>query len=404
MTLPEQVQPEPKQALIIGGGPAGLMAAQALAQAGLRVVVADAMPTVGRKFLMAGRSGLNLTKDEDFDLFMSRFEEQAPWLSPMIRDFDGTAVQDWARDLGQEVFTGSSGRVFPKAMKASPLLRSWLRRLGDAGVQIQTRWKWIGWQGDAFVFDTPDGRQQISPDVVVLALGGASWSRLGSDGSWADLLKPRGVVIQNFAAANAGLSVDWSPHMHRHFASPVKGVALQAGNSRSRGEFVVSKRGLEGGGIYSLSKTVRAGATVTLDLMPDWPLERVAQALGKPRGKVTWPNYLRRTLRLNPAKIALLMEFGGPLSENENLPATIKNLPVHHSGLRPIDEAISVAGGVARASVTDSLMLKDIPGVFVAGEMLDWEAPTGGYLISACLATGRWAGKSAAEWVNNGGA
>ncbi|MBV1868530.1 MAG: TIGR03862 family flavoprotein [Marinosulfonomonas sp.] len=401
MANPEPDRPEPKQALIIGGGPAGLMAAEMLTQAGLRVVVADAMPTVGRKFLMAGRSGLNLTKDEDFDLFMSRYEEQAPWLLPMIRGFDGTAVQDWAHDLGQEVFTGSSGRVFPKAMKASPLLRSWLRRLGDAGVQFQTRWKWLGWQGDAVVFDTPNGQKQMTPDVTILALGGASWSRLGSDGKWVDQLKPRGVELTKFAPANAGLSVNWSPHMHRYFASPVKGVALQAGNCRTRGEFVISNRGLEGGGIYALSKAVREGATVSVDLMPDWPLDRVAQALGKPRGKLTWPNYLRRVLRLNPVKIALLMEFGGPLNENENLPATIKNLPIRHSGLRPIDEAISVAGGVAEAAVTDGLMLKEIPGVFVAGEMLDWEAPTGGYLISACLATGRWAGKSAAEWIAN---
>jgi len=404
MTLAEPDRPEPKRALIIGGGPAGLMAAQSLANAGLGVVVADAMPTFGRKFLMAGRSGLNLTKDEDFDLFMSRFDEQAPWLLPMIRAFDPVAVQNWARDLGQEVFTGSSGRVFPKAMKASPLLRSWLSRLGSAGVQFHTGWKWLGWQGDTFVFDTPEGQQQIAADVTVLALGGASWSRLGSDGSWAELLKTRGVPVQGFAPANAGLDVDWSPHMHRHFASPVKGTALLAGNDRSRGEFVVSKRGLEGGGIYSLSKAVRDGAAVTLDLMPDWPSDRVAQALSKPRGKLTWPNYLRRALRLNPVKIALLMEFGGPLSANENLPATIKNLPIRHSGLRPIDEAISVAGGVAKTAVTGGLMLKEIPGVFVAGEMLDWEAPTGGYLISASLATGRWAGEFAADWIKNSNA
>ncbi len=392
------------QAVVIGAGPAGLMAAQELASAGHSVLVAEAKPSVARKFLMAGKSGLNLTKDEPFREFINAYDEAADWLSPMINEFDAQAVQDWARDLGQELFTGSTGRVFPTVMKASPLLREWLARLGQAGVVIQTRWRWTGWQDDVLTFDTPDGQKLLNPDAMVLALGGASWARLGSDGAWAPLLVEKGVSLADFAPANAGLLVDWSEHMRPLFGEPIKGVALQAGTKRTRGEAVISARGLEGGGIYSICKAVREGAALTIDLMPDLSSEDLLGRLNKPRGKTSLSNHLRKLLSLGPVRTALLMEFGRPLpNEPGALSNLIKSLPVNHAGLRPMDEAISTAGGVRQSAVDEGLMLKALPGVFCAGEMLDWEAPTGGYLLTACFATGRWAGRSAAEWLRQTG-
>ncbi|MCG6904274.1 MAG: TIGR03862 family flavoprotein [Rhodobacter sp.] len=379
-------------ALVIGAGPAGLMAAAQLALPGIGVMVAEAKPSVGRKFLMAGKSGLNLTMDEPQDAFLRHFPAE---LHPMLRAFGPGDVQTWARDLGQEVFTGSSGRVFPKAMKASPLLRAWMGQLAAQGVTVRTRWRWTGWQGDALTFDTVDGPQALTPKVTVLALGGASWARLGSDGAWAPLLAARGVGTSPFLAANAGLRVDWSDHMRRHFGMPVKGAMLRAGKTTSRGEFVISERGLEGGGIYAISRAVRDGADLFVDLLPDRTPDQVAKRLAGPRGKATLANHLRTTLRLGPAQIALLMEFARPLPAGGTLARLIKALPLRHAGPRPLDEAISTAGGVRWDCVDQALMLRDVPGVFVAGEMLDWEAPTGGYLLSGCLATGRWAGLAA---------
>ncbi len=388
-----------KHAVVIGAGPAGLMAAETMAAAGLQVTVCDAKPSVGRKFLMAGKSGLNLTKQEESGAFLDAYAEAVPALRPMIDAFDADAVQDWARGLGQEVFTGSTGRVFPKAMKASPLLRAWLMRLSEAGVQINTRWQWQGWDGAALKFDTVDGVQTLSPDVTVLALGGASWARLGSTGAWADLLLEKGVTLAGFAGANAGIKVEWSDYMARHFGVPLKGVAWTAGPYTSRGEATLSARGLEGGGIYTVSRGVREGHPLMLDMLPDQTVPEVTARLSKPRGKASFANHLRKTLGLSAAQIALMQEMARPLPDGLRATARLlKNLPIRHAGLRPIDEAISTAGGIPFEQMDAGLMLNALPGVFAAGEMLDWEAPTGGYLISACLATGHWAGTHAAQW------
>jgi len=385
-------------ALVIGAGPAGLMAAQELAGAGRRVLVLDAKPSVGRKLLMAGKSGLNLTKDEPFDAFLANYGKDAGHLRDILCDFDNSAVQNWARDLGQPVFTGSTGRVFPKTMKSSPLLRAWMGQLAELGVEVRTRWHWRGWQSGAFAFDTPAGSQTLTPKVTVLALGGASWPRLGATGFWAPWLAERGVQITPFAPANAGLLINWSSHMQRHFGSPVKSVALSAGDAKSRGEFVISRSGLEGGGVYTVSAAVRDGAALKLDLLPDHSKARITQKLTQKLRKTTLANHLRKSLRLDPAKQALLMEFGRPLPTGAALATLIKSLPVKTSGPAPIERAISTAGGVAWQALDATLMLQKLPGVFAAGEMLNWEAPTGGYLLTACLATGKWAGKHAGNW------
>lgn len=376
-------------ALVIGAGPAGLMAAEMLAAAGRKVVICEAKPSAGRKFLMAGKSGLNVTKDEPTDAFARAYD--AGWLSPMLSDFGPAQVQDWCRALGQEVFTGTSGRVFPVSMKGSPLLRAWLTRLGGAGVELRLRWRWTGFVGDAWRFYTPDGPMTLSPRVVVLALGGASWARLGSDAAWVPWLQERGVEIAPFKPANMGFSVNWSPHMAKHFGQPVKGVALIAGARRERGEFVLSQRGVEGGGIYAISRDLRDGAPLRLDLMPDVAEAEVVSRLNRMKPSETLANRLRK-LGLPPVSIALVMEFGRTLPLLE----AIKALPIPLTGPRPLDEAISSAGGITRAALSDELELRALPGVFACGEMLDWEAPTGGYLLTACWATGRWAGRAAA--------
>ncbi len=385
------------QALVIGGGPAGLMAAEALVAAGHAVIVAEAMPTTGRKFLMAGKSGLNITKSESEALFRGAFGRAPEALLRALDRFGPDAVEDWARKLGQEVFTGSTGRVFPVAMKASPLLRAWLARLEDSGVDLRVRWRWTGWEADAARFDTPDGPQFLRPDVTVLALGGASWSRLGSDGAWAALLPGQ---TAPFRPANMGFGVAWSDFMARHFGAPVKSVALIAGNRRVRGEFVITKRGVEGGGVYAVSADLRDGATLALDLLPDLDTDEVAARLSRPRGKTSLSNHLRKVLKLDPVRLALLQELGRPLPETAAAQAALlKALPVPLVGPHPVDEAISTAGGLRLDALDDSFMLRARPGVFAAGEMLDWEAPTGGYLLTACFATGRTAGVAAAQWL-----
>ncbi|WP_298295093.1 TIGR03862 family flavoprotein [uncultured Litoreibacter sp.] len=387
-------------ALVIGAGPAGLMAAEVLAKAGLSVTMADQKPSVARKFLMAGKSGLNLTKNEKDAAFLAAYGDSANWLAPMIAQFGVAEVMAWTEDLDQQIFTGSTGRVFPKAMKASPLLRAWLQRLDGLGVDRKLRWRWTGFRDDSAAFDTPEGPQSVAADVVVLALGGASWSKLGSDGAWSDAMKGEGVDLVDFAPSNSGVSVGWSDHMQRHLGSPVKNIELRAGTLRSRGEIVLSKTGIEGGGIYALSAALRDGAALSMDLMPDLSEAAVAGRLAKPRGKMSVGTYLRKALKLDPAKIGLLNEFSRPFpAQAAEFAGVIKALPIATHGLRPIDEAISTTGGIARSAVDGKLMLKAKPGVFVAGEMLDWDAPTGGYLITACLATGAWAGQAAADYA-----
>ncbi len=379
--------------LVIGAGPAGLMAAEALASAGRRVVICEGKPSPARKFLMAGKSGLNLTRDEPLRAFLGHYD--ADWLRPMLEAFGPAEVMDWARGLGQEVFTGSSGRVFPVVMKASPLLRAWLARLGQAGVELRTRWRWAGFEDAGFAFDTPAGRQVLRPAVTVLALGGASWPRLGSDAVWVPWLAARGVGVAPFRPANMALGVDWSAPMERFFGQPVKGAALIAGDRVERGEFVISARGIEGGGVYAVSRAVREGAELRLDLVPGRSPVEVAGRLAKGPGKETVANWLRKALKLDPVRIALLQEWGRPLPKGDALARLVKALPVRHAGPRPLGEAISSAGGIARESLTEGLELTALPGVFAVGEMLDWEAPTGGYLLTACLATGLWAGRAA---------
>ena len=384
------------EALVIGAGPAGLMAAEELARAGHRVVVAEAKPSPARKFLMAGKSGLNLTRDQPAEAFQAMYPEG--WIRPYTAEFGPEQVMDWARGLGQEVFAGSTGRVFPVAMKGSPLLRAWLGRLAVLGVRLETRWRWQGFDGMALSFATPDGDRRLTPRVTVLALGGASWARLGSDAAWVPWLAERGVGITAFRPANMGFAVDWSPHMVRHFGQAVKGAALIVGDRRERGEFVLSARGVEGGGIYAVSREMREGAPLYLDLLPDVPAEDLTARLARLKPGDSLPNRLRK-LGLSPAAAALVMEFGRGM---EPL-AALKNLPLRHAGPRPLDEAISVAGGITADSLTPDLELRALPGIFAAGEMLDWEAPTGGYLLTACLATGRHAGRAAAARLDSAG-
>lgn len=376
-------------ALVIGAGPAGLMAAEELARAGRRVLVCEGKPSPARKFLMAGKSGLNITKDEGREAFIAAYESD--WLAPMLEEFGPAQVVIWARGLGQEVFTGSSDRVFPRSMKGSPLLRAWLARLAGAGVELRARWRWVGFEGEGFAFETPEGRQVVQPAVTVLALGGASWARLGSDAAWVPWLVEKGVEVAAFRPANMGFAVNWSAHMAKHFGAAIKGAALHVAGRVERGEFVISARGVEGGGIYAVSKSLREGASLALDLMPDVSGEEVAERLSRMKPAETVVNKLRK-LGLTPAAVALVMEFGRGVPPAE----AVKHLEVRLAGPRPIDEAISVAGGVTQAAVTEGLELRALPGVFVCGEMLDWEAPTGGYLLTGAWATGRWAGRAAA--------
>jgi uncharacterized flavoprotein (TIGR03862 family) len=371
------------------------MAAEAMARAGRQVVICEAKPSPARKFLMAGKSGLNLTKDETPAVFARRFSSAG--IGPMLADFGPSEAMDWARGLGQEVFIGTSGRVFPVAMKGSPLLRAWLGRLAERAVELRTRWRWTGLAADGFTFDTPAGTALVRPKRTVLALGGASWPRLGSDAAWVPRLTAAGVRISPFRPANMGFSVAWSPHMAAHFGQPVKGVALVAGHQRERGEFVISERGIEGGGIYAVSAAGRDGAALALDMMPDQTVEEVAARLARARAGDSISNRLRKTLGLDPVKVALVMEWGRPLPEGRALAALVKRLPVRHQGPRPLAEAISSAGGITWDSLDKDLQLTALPGVFACGEMLDWEAPTGGYLLTGCLATGLWAGRAAAR-------
>jgi uncharacterized flavoprotein (TIGR03862 family) len=376
-------------ALVIGAGPAGLMAAEQLATAGAKVLVADAKPSPARKLLMAGKSGLNITNDQDVTDFISAYHGMD--ISPMLAEFGPREMVIWTRALGIEVFTGTSGRIFPRMMKASPLLRAWLARLAGQGVMLNMGWRWVGLVDGNYQFNTSQGLQYLRPKVAVLALGGASWARLGSDGAWREILEGLGVGIAPWQPANMGFTVDWSPYIARHYGSAIKGAALHVGDQVERGEFVISQRGLEGGGIYAVSRALRLGQLLSVDLMPDSTTDSIIARLAAMKPGETRVNRLRK-LGLSPAAIALVQEFG------RNLPIeiAIKTLKPRLIGPRPLDEAISVAGGITSASLTPNLELCAVPNLFACGEMLDWEAPTGGYLLTASWATGRWAGRAAA--------
>jgi uncharacterized flavoprotein (TIGR03862 family) len=394
---------------VVGGGPAGLMAAEQLAARGVAVQVFDGMPSVGRKFLLAGKGGLNLTHSEPLEAFTARYAERAPLLAMQLQTFGPQALRDWAAALGVETFIGSSGRVFPVDMKAAPLLRAWLHRLRLQGVRFHMRHRWLGWGTDgALRFDTPQGEQQARPAATVLALGGASWSRLGSDGAWWPWLAERGVDLAPLRPSNCGFDVGWSSFFAERFAGhPLKGVALQVGGWRQPGECVVTATGVEGSLVYAASALLRdsvadhGSATFELDLLPGRDLAWVQRELAHPRGPRSLSTHLKTRLKIDGVKAGLLWELV-PKHEQADpvlLAARIKALPVTVKAPRPIDEAISTAGGVRFEGLDNGLMLRTLPGVFCAGEMLDWEAPTGGYLLTACFATGRQAAQGAADWL-----
>ncbi|WP_376098601.1 TIGR03862 family flavoprotein [Roseomonas sp. CCTCC AB2023176] len=375
--------------VVIGAGPAGLMAAEGLSDHGIAVTILDRMPSPARKLLIAGRGGLNLTHTEPLDLFLSRYGTSRPRLEPHIRAFPPEAVREWAEGLGQETFAGTSGRVFPRAMKAAPLLRAWLRRLDARGVRLMTRHTWTGWSGDgALTVDRPgDAPLHLRPDATILALGGASWPRLGSDAAWVPSLTARGVTVAPFTPSNAGALIAWSPTLRDRFAgTPLKRIAAIAGGRTVRGEALITAAGLEGGAIYALSPELRGGTVLHLDLRPDLPQEEVARRFAAPRRGQSLANHLRRTLALPPAAISLLREG---LPDPSDTAARIKALPLPVTGLAGLGRAISSAGGVRWGEVADDLSLRTLPDILVAGEMLDWEAPTGGHLLTACFATGR---------------
>ena len=405
---------EGRRAVIIGGGPAGLMAAQTLADAGARVEVHDAMPSVGRKFLLAGKGGLNITHSEPFDPFLERYGDRSAQIAPLLQAFGPAALLDWVHGLGVRTFVGSSGRVFPEEMKAAPLLRGWLHRLRAAGVRFHMRHRWRGWSAEGdLLFDTPEGPQAVAADVLVLALGGASWSRLGSDGAWVPWLEARGVPVAPLRPANCGFDVGWSAHFAQRFAGhPLESVerTLDSSDGRSRskrGEFVVTGTGIEGSLVYAFSAALRerieaeGSVLVHLDLAPGRSEARLCEALSRPRAGRSLSNHLRVRAGLDGVKAALLRELLDPavFDDPAQLAAAIRRLPVRLLAPRPIDEAISSAGGVRFEVLDAHLMLRQLPGVFCAGEMLDWEAPTGGYLLTAVFASGVVAGRGAARWL-----
>lgn len=391
---------------VIGGGPAGLMAAEVLSAAGRSVTVFEKMPTFGRKFLMAGRGGLNLTHSEDFARLAQRYGAANAALRPMLEAFTPSDLIAWAQGLGQATFVGSSGRVFPTALKASPLLRAWLARLEGQGVALRTRAEWRGWDTDgALVFQTREGSETVRARATILALGGASWAKLGSDGAWTPLLEARGAAVAPFAAANSGLDVAWSGVFKDRFAGePLKNIGLRLGEAAARGDAMIAGYGLEGGAVYALGAAPRAAiaatgrAVVEIDLRPDLSREGLAARLSKPRNGQSLANWLRKAAHLSPVEVNLLREAHGldlPLDPLA-LADAIKAAPIVLTGVQPLDRAISSAGGLTLDSL-DGLELQAVPGVFVAGEMLDWEAPTGGYLLQACFATGVAAARQVLE-------
>ena len=398
---------------IIGGGPAGLMAAEVLTKAGIAVDLYDAMPSVGRKFLMAGKSGLNITHDEDFEKFVSRYAERQPQIQAMLAKFNAHDLRNWVHELGIETFVGSSGMVFPKEMKAAPLLRAWLHRLRQAGMKFHMRHRWLGWDdAGAQRLQTPQDILTIKPDATVLALGGGSWSQLGSNAAWVPLLKQQGIDIAALKPANCGFDVNWSDYLRSNYAGyPVKSVVLSFTDSNGvtqqrQGEFVVTQTGVGGSLIYAFSAALReeiiaaGSAIIHLDLTPDRDLQRLLSDLSKPRGSKSMAKHLRSRVGIEGIKAVLLRELApNAFSDSTKLAQAIKSLPLQLTATRPIDEALSTAGGISFEAMDSQLMLRAMPGVFCAGEMLDWEAPTGGYLLTACFASGRAAGNGVVHWL-----
>jgi uncharacterized flavoprotein (TIGR03862 family) len=398
---------------VIGGGPAGLMAAEVLASGGVQVDVYDAMPSVGRKFLLAGKGGMNITHSEPYPEFVSRYGTRSAAVGAWLEQFPPQAVRDWIHGLGVGTFVGTSGRVFPADMKAAPLLRAWLHRLRESGVRFHMRHRWLGWRAGALLFATPDGDAAVQADATILALGGGSWARLGSDGAWTALLAGAKVDIAPLVPSNCGFDVDWSEHFaSRHAGAPLSTVAItyldaQGRQVRRQGQFVVTATGIEGSLVYALSAPVRdhiaasGSATIWLDLAPDHSAARVEAEVMRPRGARSMSSHLQSRLGIKGVKAGLLREClgGEAYTDPAQLAAAIKMLPLVLKRARPIDEAISSGGGVRFEALDHGAMLTALPGVFVAGEMIDWEAPTGGYLLTACVASGRAAGKAAVEWL-----
>ncbi|WP_262695198.1 TIGR03862 family flavoprotein [Kordiimonas aquimaris] len=396
---------------IIGGGPAGLSAAEIAATAGLKVHIYERMPTPARKFLMAGKSGLNITHSENYNDFTSRYGTAQKWIQPALDKLTPQDITSWMHELGIDPFTGSSGRIFPKTMKASPLLRNWLSKLDALGVKLYTRHTWTGWKNSAqLCFSTPDNKLHVNAKATILALGGTSWPKLGSVGEWTNLLTERNVSLSPFEPTNCGFNVGWSDHFKTRFAgSPVKNVMTHCGNTLRKGDFVITANGVEGSLIYTVSSALREQlkkdepASLTIDLAPDYSSERLIERLKHPRGKHSISNHIRKRIGIDGVKLGLLYEFAS--AEAMKIPAklveNIKALSITIDSPRPIEEAISVAGGVKSTALNGDLMIDALPGVFSAGEMNDWEAPTGGYLLSACLAQGHQAARGAIEWVNN---
>jgi uncharacterized flavoprotein (TIGR03862 family) len=385
------------------------MAAEVLAQGGVQVDVYDAMPSVGRKFLMAGKGGMNITHAEPFDIFLSRYGARSDQIAPLLRTFSPDALREWIHGLGIDTFVGTSNRVFPTDMKAAPLLRAWLHRLRERGVHFHARHRWIGWtEQGALRLASPDGESTLQADAVVLALGGGSWPQLGSDGNWVELLKQRHVEVAPLRPSNCGFDIVWNPYFREHFTGePLKSVAATFGDIRKQGECIITEHGVEGGLIYAFSAGLRdeiersGHALLHLDLLPDWSVQRVQTEVSHPRGSRSLSSHLQSRLGLKGVKANLLREVlsAEQMHDSAVLAHTIKALPLRLIATRPLGEAISSAGGVTFESMDETLMLKKLPGVFCAGEMLDWEAPTGGYLLSACFASGNAAGKGALNWL-----